>query len=195
MKKVLSVLVAAGVFAALPGSAMAQPAGDPAELAEARAILAIMFPPAEREATFNKIGAALANQFRQSIPDAAFSDPGLKAIVDEALDKSIEVEKPVLARHLPGYFQAIENAYGREFSLAELKDIHAFALTPSGRHYLTRSSALISDPDFARENTQMMVDAQAATRDLVKELTAKMTAYLKAHPDVAGKIDANEMKD
>jgi len=61
MKKVLSVLVAAGVFAGLPGSAMAQPAGDPAELAEARAILAIMFPPAEREATFNKIGAALAN--------------------------------------------------------------------------------------------------------------------------------------
>ena len=187
--KVLSALMAAAVFAAVPGAASAQ-ATDPAEMAEAHAILAIMFPPAEREATFDKISKALVTQFRASMPPDAFKDPGLKAIIDESIDKSVEIQRPVLRKHLPDYFGAIEAAYSHEFTLAELKDIHAFALTPSGRHYLSRSSALVSDPAFGKAMTDMMVDAQAATQPLIKDMTEKVTTYLKAHPDVAAKIAA-----
>ena len=193
MRTLATIVLGGMLIVSTPVSAAAPIADnqpDPAEMAEARTILAIMFPPAEREATFNRIGAAFADQYRNSIPRAAFADPGLRAIVDEGMDRSLEVEKPVLARHLPAYFEAIAKAYSREFSLAELKDIHAFALTQSGRHYLGRAAALVSDPDVSKEMTAMMSDAQAATEPLAKDMTAKIVAYLKAHPDVARKIGA-----
>src|SRR3954463_827321 len=103
MRKLATVVLGGMLILSTPASAVAQTPSsattDPAEIAEARVILAIMFPPAEREATFNKIGAAFAEQFRNSIPKAAFADPALRAIVDEAMNRSIEVQKPVLAKH------------------------------------------------------------------------------------------------
>jgi hypothetical protein len=182
------------LLAAVPAGAVAQdtPASsaDAAELAEARAIVDVMFPPAQREQMFDKVLTDLTSQFRQAMPAEALSDPGLKAILDEFLASALARERPMMNRHLPEIMDSIVQAYVHEFSLAELKDIHAFALTPSGSHYLSRSSALIADPAVARVNTRIMAEAQELSRQMGDELKAKILAYLKAHPDVAQKLSA-----
>jgi len=182
------------LLAAVPVGAVAQDtsasSADAAELAEARAIIDVMFPPAQREQMFDKVLTDLTNQFRQSMPAEALNDPGLKAILDEFLASALARERPMMNRHLPEIMDSIAQAYVHEFSLAELKDIHAFALTPAGSHYLSRSSALIADPAVARVNTRIMAEAQALSRQMEDDLKAKIIAYLKAHPDVVKKLSA-----
>jgi len=85
-------------------------------------------------------------------------------------------------------------AYSHEFTLGELKDIHAFASTPSGKHYLSRSTAIIGDPAVAKVNTAMFKDIHDATQEMMPALKDKVMAYVKAHPDVAAKIEATEKK-
>jgi hypothetical protein len=179
--------VAASTSAAAPPAAIAQ-AEDPAKLAEAHAIIEIMFPPAERQQTFDKLLDQISAQYRASIPADAMGDSGLKAIVESYLDKAREQERPLIARHLPVVFDATALAYTHEFSLAELKDIHAFALSPSGRHYLSRSATLIGDPAVAKANSSMMADTQQLMKSMMPEMTETILAYLKAHPDLAKKI-------
>jgi len=81
-------------------------------------------------------------------------------------------------------------AYTREFSLAELKDIHAFAQTPAGTHYFSRTTAILGDPAVAEVNTEMMAEGQAMTQAKIAAFKPKLLDYLKAHPDVASKLQA-----
>jgi len=96
-----------------------------------------------------------------------------------------ERQRAVMMKHLPIQMQAMATAYAREFSLAELKEIHAFAATPAGSHYLSQSLAIIGDPAVAKANTDEIAEIQTATQDLIPAFKEKAIAYLKAHPDVA----------
>lgn len=199
MKTILGPVIGALVLVATPVSAATQAepsaqADQPAKLAEAHAIIDIMFPPAERQQTFDKLIDQFASQYRASIPAEALADPGVRAILDKYLDKAREMQRPLIARHMPQIFDATAIAYTHEFSLAELKDIHAFALTPSGRHYLSRSAALIGDPAVAKANAALLADAQQIMKSMFPELMADLVAYMKAHPDVAAKLKASDRK-
>ena len=201
MKRLFSPVLAASLVMSAPAAAAAQAApsaqsdeapGEAAKLAEANAIIEIMFPPAERQKTFDKMMSDFATPFRQSMPRAAMADPGLKAIMNEFIDTALERQKPLIRKHLPRMFEAMALAYTHEFSLDELRDVHAFAQSPAGRHYLSRSTAMIGDPAVAKVNMALIADAQQLTIAMVTEFKAKFTAYLKAHPDVAAKLAAEE---
>ena len=197
MKHLFSPVLADCLALSAPAAAAAQAApstqsDEAARLAEANAIIAIMFPPAERQKTFDKMMNDFAAPFRQSLPRAASADPGLKAIMNEFIDHALERQKPVLQKHLPRMFAAMAEAYTHEFSLGELKDVHAFAQSPAGRHYLSRSTAMIGDPAVAKVNAALVADAQQLTMEMVTEFKAKFLAYLKAHPDVAARLEAEE---
>ena len=192
MRRILGLLVAACFVMPVPTSAATNRTdGDaPARLAEAQAIIRIMFPPAERQQTMNKVMTAFSTQVRQTIPGTALSEPGLKKILDEAFDDLMVRLRPVMAQHMPQIFEATAIAYTHEFSLTELKDIHTFAESQSGRRYLSRSAALISDPAVAEANRAMMVDAQQMAQTGVRAMREKLIAYLGAHPELAAKITA-----
>jgi len=196
MKKLLGALVGGCILAAVPGSAAAQPsvppvaAVDPARLAEAHAIIAVMFPPAQRLQMIQKMQDDMMAQMRPLLPASMMSDPGLAAIMDQYIADAKVRQRGVMEKHLPLMFEAMAGAYTREFSLAELKDIHAFAATPSGVHYLSRSTAIVADPAVAKVNTAMFQDIHAVTQAALPGLKDKVMTYLKAHPDVAAKIEA-----
>jgi len=194
MKAMVASIFGALLLAASAPSAAAPvtspPADQPAKLAEANAIIEIMFPPAERERTFDKLAADLAGQFRAGMPASASTDPGFKAIVDQYLDRALQLQKPLLRKHLPAMFEAMALAYTREFSITELRNIHAFAETPAGRHYLSRSTAILSDPAVAKVNSEMIADAQKLSMALITEMKDELLAYLKAHPEVAERMAA-----
>jgi hypothetical protein len=195
MKTLSLSIFGACLLVALPASATAQPtiaaqSAEAAKLAEAHAIIEVMFPPAERQQTINKLVDQFSAQYQSSIPANAMGDPGIEAIVESYLDKAREQQRPLLARHMPELFEATAIAYTHEFSLAELKDIHAFALTPSGRHYLSRSAALLGDPVVAKANSALLADSQQLVKMMLPEMMGELTTYLKAHPDVAAKLHA-----
>jgi hypothetical protein len=197
MRRILGAVAVACLAAAVPAGAVAQPraaatAADPAKLTEAHAIIAIMFPPAQRLQMIQKMQDDMMAQMRPLLPASVMADPGLAAIMDEYIADAKVRQRGVMEKHIPLMFEAMASAYTREFSLAELKDIHAFAATPSGAHYLSRSTAIVGDPAVAKVNTAMFQDINAVTQAALPALKTKVTTYLKAHPDLAAKIEAED---
>lgn len=198
--KTIGYILGASLASATPVGALAQPraatqAADPVKLAEAHAIIGIMFPPAQRLQMIQKMQDDMMTQMRPLLPAAMMSDPGLAAIMNDYIAKAKVRQSGVMEKHLPLMFEAMAGAYTREFSLAELKDIHAFAATPSGAHYLSRSTAIVGDPAVAKVNTAMFQDIHAATQAALPEFKDKVITYLKAHPDVAAKIEAESKSE
>lgn len=180
------------LLASAPATAIAQEATapDPAELTEARAIMEVAFPTAEREETFGTMVGQLLDQLRQTIPADALTDPGLKAILDTHLDSLPARLMPTMKVHLPKIIDATAVAYTNEFSLDELKEIHAFARTDTGRHYLSQSAKLIGDPAVAAANTAYMGELQRLQKDISEDFMQEVVTYLDEHPEAAEKLQA-----
>lgn len=166
----------------------APPPLDQAELVEARAVIDVMYPPAERAKIFDSIMANLNDQIRASMPLDAIDDPGLKAIVDEVLGDVSVRHGPMLQKHTPALLEAMAVAYSNEFTLGELRDIRAFAQTSSGGRYLSRAPAIIGDPAVAAVNTAIMTESFELASTVRTELQQKVIAYLTEHPEVAEKL-------
>jgi hypothetical protein len=196
MRRIFWPVAGAILAATAPAAATAQEtpaaqAADPAELAEARAIMEIAFPTAERDETFGTMAGQFLDQFRRAIPDAV-TDPGLKAILDAYLDDLPARLMPMMRVHLPKIIEATAVAYTNEFSLQELEDIHAFARTDTGRHYFSQSAKLVGDPAVAAANTAYMGDLQHLQKTLGEEFMKEVVAYLEEHPEVLEQLNASK---
>lgn len=195
MKTIGVMFVGAWLLVALPTLAAAQPvpaakATDPAKLAEARAIIAIMFPQAEREHMMDKLMNDLAVPLRKNMPKAIADDPGLKSIVDDFINEAQARELPIIHKDMPHVLDAMAIAYTHEFSFAELKQIHAFALSPTGNHYLSKSIAIAGDPVVIEANSEMFADGQKMMNALLPQFTSKVIEYVTAHPELEKKVKA-----
>lgn len=185
--------LAASVPAAAQDAAPAA-AVDSAELAEARAVIEIMYPPAERAKMFDTLLVNLNEQIRGSMPLDALEDAGLKAIVEDYLGSLAARQTPVLQKHTPALLEAMAVAYTNEFTLDELHDIRAFAQTPSGGRYLSRAAAIIADPAIAAVNTAIMTEAYDLAGTMRGELQQKVIGYLTEHPEVAQQLAREAMQ-
>lgn len=195
MKTILAMLLGASLAVAAPAVAAPQPASaarptDHLKLSEARAIIAIMFPPAQREHMMDKLMNDLMVPFRKNMPKAIADDPGLKAIVDDFISEGQARERPIIQKDMPHVLEAMAIAYTHEFSLAELKQIHAFALSPTGNHYLSKSIDIAGDPVVIEANTAMFADGQKMMNSLLPEFMSKVVEYVTAHPDLEKKVKA-----
>jgi hypothetical protein len=196
MKKILGPILGAMLIASAPVSAAAaQPVAatqpdDAAKLAEAHAIINIMFPPGTRAQMMEKMMADLTGPIRQNMPLDGVTDPGLKALFKDYMDDLFAAERPVIIRHLPAMTDAMAVAYTHQYSLAELKDIHAFALSPSGNTYFSHVMTVVGDPAVRQVNADMIADAQQAAKASVVGFKDELVAYVKAHPDAAAQLQA-----
>jgi hypothetical protein len=192
MRRFFSALTCAALLCAMSSPAVAEVAQPQvehlAEHTEARAIIGIMFPPAQREQMMKKMLDDIIQPMRQTFYAPKIEDAELKALFDAALDEMMTVQFGVVQRHMPAIFDAMAMAYSNEFSLAELKDIRAFAESPSGTRYLSRSTAIVGDPAVMKVNREMFAASKAASETVLPQLKAKLAAYLEAHPDLAAKL-------
>lgn len=179
------------LFAAamLSTGAAAQPA-DQVKLVEARAVVAGVLPPEQRERMVQLAIDNLTGQIAASLDLDKIGDPGLVALFTDYRKDLIASAMPTVRANLPKIAEAMAVAYTHEFDLAELKDIHAFAQTPSGKHFLSRSSAILGDPTVAAVNTEYLRELQQAAAPTAEQFKAKIMAYFKAHPEVAKKVAA-----
>lgn len=171
------------------GVAAAQDA-DTAKLAEARAIVSAVMPPESREQTVAQVIDQLSSQVTASMDLEKAGDPGLVALFAAYRKNLIATVMPTVRMNLPKIAEAMAIAYTHEFNLSELKDIHAFADTPSGVHYLSRSAAILGDPTVAAVNTAYLRELQQVVAPHAAEFKAKVVAYFTAHPAVAKKVVA-----
>jgi hypothetical protein len=173
-------------LAAAPTPAPVRPAEPaPEAVALGRTIVATAFPPESREAVMDKLMATMLNQMKAGMPLETVSDAGVKQILLDYLAGIPKVLRPATTAFLPKQLDAIARAYARMFSLTELKDIAAFAGTASGRSFLQRSTEVMSDPDVAVVNEEYFRQVQELNARSTPELTRKIDAYLKAHPNAA----------
>lgn len=184
---IAALALAAGASAG--ASAQDSPSAEQqAELTEARAIMELMFPAAEREQTFGVMVGQVVEQFRASVPLDSVTDPQLRAILDRHFDSVPERLGPTISKYLPKIIEATAGAYTHEFTLAELQDIHAFARSPSGEHYLKRSAALVGDPDIATVNTAFFAEVQEIQTAFQDDLITELSAYIAEHPEAAAAL-------
>jgi hypothetical protein len=187
MKRIWGAVLGALLAVAVPAAAQNDEA---AELVEARAIVAVMFPPTERDQMFRTMIEQLIGQMEQAAPFdiTSIGDPALTKMVAQFRDSMMESVMPIVQAHLPRILDASAVSYTHEFDLAELRDIRAFAETPAGRHYLSRSTALLGDPAVAEANTAYMREIQALAAVRQGDFREEVRDYFEAHPEVARKV-------
>lgn len=154
---------------------------DPARLAIASDIVAIAFPVETREGIFNGAMDAMLSQMRGTMFASLKNDPGAEHIVSSHVDRFVAKGKTILKGHIPAMMDALAEAYSREFSVSELTELRAFASTPAGRHFLQRSSAVLSDPSFRAANENYMRDLQPQIEKMQTELVEELAVYFKDH--------------
>ena len=161
------------------------------EMVEAMAIMDIMFPINTREQEMVEIATTMGNQMAASaMTGPVFEEPGIRAIMDGFLASLPEVMRPMINKHLPSMIKSTAIAYTREFTLAELKDIRAFATTTSGQRYFSQTQKLLSDPAVAAANEAFFADVNAAQEVEVKALQAQVIEYLQNNPEVVQRLEA-----
>jgi len=176
---------------AAPAPQPAAPADQAAKLAEAHAIIGVMFPESQRDSMYRKLQADV---LKQMMPprEKWMQQPGVKEIFDEFIAQATAKQRVVLEKYLPLQMDAMALAYARRFSLAELKEIDAFAHSPAGGHYLVESVTILGDPDVAKVNTALVADVRAVTSAITPAFKQRLVEYVKAHPDLAAEINAED---
>jgi hypothetical protein len=186
----VSVFVGALLFACLVSGEAAAQESDSAKIVEARAIVAAVMPPEQRDQMVQQLMQEFSGQIAAAIDFGKVGDPGLVSLLDDYRKDLLASMMPTVHANLPKIADAMAIAYTHEFSIAELKDIHAFATTPAGKHYLSRSTALVGDPAVAAANTAYLRELQQIAAPKAEEFKTKVLAYFEAHPDVAKKVAA-----
>ncbi|MXP28909.1 DUF2059 domain-containing protein [Porphyrobacter algicida] len=190
-KTMLAALIATAAPVAAHAQAAPATANQSAKMQEASAIIAIMFPPAERDQKMHDMLTNITTQMKNSMGQLeSVGDPGLKAIIDRFVDNVPDKLMPTVQKYFPSMLEAQAEAYTHEFSLEELKQIHAFAMTPAGKHYFSKMTDLLKDPAVAKANERYFAALQGLQQQEAMELRKEIMAYLKAHPDVAKKLEA-----
>ena len=187
MKKYLGPIFGALLAISLPGAATAQDAPkatgaatvNPASLALARQILTVAFPPERREAMYARVMNSIVTQVRASMEKAHPSgDKEFDALVDREMHHMVDEMQQIVDAHIPDYFEGMARAYSRSFSPDELKQILAFAQTPTGQRYFQRSTTLVQDSDVAAANQRMMADMQAKLPEMTRQMMEDVKAYV-----------------
>ncbi|WP_375398147.1 DUF2059 domain-containing protein [uncultured Sphingomonas sp.] len=184
------VLVAAsygGAQAQVSASAVAG-AVDPARLAAARELIDVLIPPATREQMIVGMMKPMLANIRQGFtnnPQFAATlgtDPRVKTLFDQFMAQQETRTTELMHRALPGMFPAMANAYARRFDLQQLRDIRAFFETPSGRAYMQASFTIMSDPDIAAWQRQMMTQSMGHVQEDVAGFVQQVTALESKKP-------------
>lgn len=152
-------------------------------------IIAVAWPEDQRLGMMRRMQDAILAPMKANMQlPPELNDPGLRKIMQDYFDSVPDIMAPVMAQHMPTLFEAMAHAYARNFSQAELEQILAFAHTPAGGKFLSRSTTLLQDPDVAAATGTMMRAAQQASMQSAGNMRVKITDYLKAHPEVVARM-------
>ena len=156
-----------------PAIAASEP--DAEVLRAARDLLAVMFPPAEREKLFDTISNSQMSNIVAGVKQAN-PCPCATAVIDRFVKEYEEDSRTELHRSMPRLFEIYARAYARQFSIDELREIAAFIRTSTGSKYVQRGSLIMTDPEVG----QWQRDEIAAQMKRLAPKMQKMGAEIAA---------------
>ena len=180
MKKLhyAALLLFAPLGAVLPTHVAAQEptSAEPARLVVARQIVDIAYPPEEREAMFMATVDQMEAQMLQSLSGQIKEDGAIDIIRDFQKEARADQER-ILRSHIPNLMDGWTRAYADIFSAKELSDILAFLKTETGRTFMMRNAAIMSNPHFAQANQAFMDESMSATMAKIPDLMKSLIDY------------------
>jgi len=178
---VCAVLMPLPAFAQVttPNAVAAAPV-DPARLAEARKLLDEITPPEKRDKMIDDIVGPMMANLRDAMadsPDMAKVFRDKPAARQQMLDFiKAEGDRSLKIAHeaLPSLFDAMAIAYARQFTVEQLTDMERFFESPTGRIYVERIPAVLSDPAITAAQRAMMEKAFDGLQDRAKAMAQKL---------------------
>ncbi len=181
-----SLLCLTGIAAAQTASPSAPAATsapvDPARLAAAQQLIAVMMPPEQREQLVeNMIRPMMANA-RNSLQRT----PGFAGMIGGDSKRAAAFENFMKAQEertvetirvgMPGMIEAMARAYARNFDARQLAEIRAFFETPTGRIYMSRVTTIMSDPDIQAWQRDLMARSMMHVQEDIAKFVADLSA-------------------
>jgi hypothetical protein len=183
-------------LAAQSPAASGAPAIEAQELALARQVAAAMVPPGalgERmQARFRAFGNAgmrpTANPRSSGLGGEAFFEELRKTSRDPAFAERMRIRLSILneagleaaAAVEPIYREAVAKALARRLSAAELRDVLAFAGTPSGRAFAGQIMDMEDQPEIMAAGKELMaasMQRMVSALDRIKQATAHLPPF------------------
>jgi len=178
-------LLLTGVPVLAQSNAVSMPpvaAPDRARQAAAAELIDLIFPPATREQMIDTMmRSTLANIQQAMLQDGAVAklmgdDPRARKLFEDFLVAQQKRSSEVMHTSLPGMSAAMANAYARRFDVSQLRDLKTFFETPTGRAYMQASMTIMSDPDVAAWQRDVMKrsmsNLQTDAAEFAKQLSA-----------------------
>lgn len=159
-----------------PGAKCIETPANAEGFALAREIVEAVIPADSAEAMMHQTMSAVGKQMKGALADK-IDDPAITAILDRRIAELPDRMAPAIRRFMPIQKAAMACAYTHTFSLAELREIRAFAATPAGNRYLSQSAALLSDPAVAEANEAFFRDTRPLQDQMIKDVVDDIRAY------------------
>ena len=150
---------------------------------------------ARRFVTLARPAEELVEGLRAGFGHAALGeieDEADRAAAERRLQRLFAKFEPKVREHQPAIVEAYAQAYAREFSVEELREMVAFGESPTGRRFLGKVTALGTEEAVMDAQMQLMEDLAPTIEDMQKELCAEKAAQRIAAGDVKAKCPLSE---
>lgn len=131
--------------------------------------------------------------------DSKASAASAKAETPEDADKAtadlLAFIEPKIKERIPNLMEAYAQAYAREFTADELKQMLTFAESPAGRHYLSSRLDVETDPAVMIQQEGFMLDIIPAMQEFQKQKCQEHKAQLIAAGDKNAKCVLTDKPD
>lgn len=176
----MRILTMAGALL-LAAPTMAQ-TPEPARLASAKALVALVMPPAVEDQMTGGTMRAMMDNMRRGFTDAPqfkglfARKPEARALFDKTMDAQQEDSIALLRQNMPALRDAVATAYARRFSEAELAELRRFFASPAGQRFAVEAPTVMVDPDVMAVQRNMMQQAMDQSQRRVKAMVAELQA-------------------
>jgi hypothetical protein len=186
MKLVMSSLLVAFASSALVAATPAQADPNPATI-EAPSLERLDL--ARRFATATLTPELYVESVKSSARLAAYGGYGKKEdpATEAKLKKFYAWAEPALREHLAKLLEAQSQAYAREFTADELREIIAFSQTKAGQHFMESSDAIDYDPAVMQAQLDFDEAIEPVFEQIQKDRCAAKAAALVAMGDTKAK--------
>lgn len=175
----LLILAACSLYAVVPASAQpvaaqtaaAMEAPSPERLDLARKFISVSLPADD---TIENIRAGFLGSASADLMEV--EDKAEREAATAKMDAVFTRFEPKLRELLPQFLEANAQAYAQEFSADELRQMLAFAESPTGRHYTAQKQMLGMSPDVVRAQYQLIHGIEPMVEELRRQACAERTA-------------------
>ncbi len=157
-----------------------------ARMVKARTIVERTMPAEQREQLFRQM---LDGMMANMVSGMMQGDPKLAKILEsnanaaKILAEFLERQKTLSLNDLretgPAMIEAIASAYAKRFTLAELAEVEAFVVTPTGARFLQTGMQIFNDPAIAEWQRQLFARTQARNGHEMRRLMEELTPILE----------------